>query len=49
MTVVRAWVVGRLRDQPDSPESFHSIVRFLLIESISQNTIGSVFKPEVKH
>ncbi|KAH9304952.1 hypothetical protein KI387_009356, partial [Taxus chinensis] len=42
MTVVKTCVAGEMKEAPESESVAHS----LLMEGISQNTTGSVFKPE---
>lgn len=48
MTVVKAYVAGKIREPPNSSESLLSVVQSLLIEGIAHNTIKSIFKPKVK-
>ncbi|XP_024966655.1 calcium-transporting ATPase 8, plasma membrane-type-like [Cynara cardunculus var. scolymus] len=46
MTVVEAYICGKKIDPPSSKSELPSRVVSLLIESVAQNTTGSVFLPE---
>ncbi|MFS7934783.1 putative P-type Ca(2+) transporter [Helianthus anomalus] len=46
MTVVEVYVCGKKIDPPNNTSELSSGVTSLLIESVAQNTTGSVFVPE---
>lgn len=47
MTVVEAYICGKKIDPPNNTSELPSGIVSLLIESVAQNTTGSVFMPEV--
>lgn len=47
MTVVEAYICGKKIDPPNNTPELPSKIVSLLIESVAQNTTGSVFLPEV--